>query len=48
MRKTYIVGVITPAIVYENLGLSQERISRGTLKDMTDNEFSCLSIIVVI
>jgi len=42
------ISEITPAIVCENLALSDEKISRGTLQDMTAKQFSWRSVMVVI
>ncbi|GAH28637.1 unnamed protein product [marine sediment metagenome] len=42
------ISEITPAIVCENLALSDEKISRGTLQDMAAKQFSWRSVMVVI
>ncbi len=42
------ISEITPAIVCEGLALPGEKISRGTLENMADKEFSWLSIMIVI
>jgi cobalt-precorrin-7 (C5)-methyltransferase len=42
------ISEINPAMVCENLALSDEKISRGTLQDMAARQFSWRSIMVVI
>jgi precorrin-6B methylase 1 len=38
----------TPAVVCDSLSLEDERIYRGTLKDISEMEFSWLSLTVVV
>jgi precorrin-6y C5,15-methyltransferase (decarboxylating) CbiE subunit len=42
------VSETTPALVCEKLALEDERISRGTLRDVVTRQFSWLSVMVVI